>query len=501
MNREIFNYPPTVEVLKLLTPGSLKQNLAKAVRLWVILRSLYGDNADKVKLDLGEEFNFLEWRDLFFLDAVKYHSRDLAPSLHHEKCRCATKLTEWLFASNLSVEKNQWYSSFKQYYSIQDDELDSLLLTGTIHHTKNSKQEDKSVNPNSERRSQKFSKSLSDGRLFALTCRNFKDHDFQALVNLGWLKIKEENNQDNYLKVDKFPDFFLAPLEQIEENPSEKFTNEELSAFINFLSKPINGVQRFFIHAEYIVHPKLYNRVELLQKQLKSIWTQDKVPLVKLTYQSAKLYQDTVDCIVYPVCIYYYQRAPYLFAYGQIPKAARENSWSKIDWYDYRLDRILQLDELPNNLDDVNISKQFVDKCQGKYPPNPNDIKNEMSAAWGFDIYKPQELLLLRFDKYFYSNYIQGTERDEMFSKISLKQVETLVKLHTAAALREQKNLLLIVQSRSENDVYCKVNYRVKDNNIVMRLRAWGPNVEVILPLHFRQDMKKDMEATYKLYR
>nr|WP_272819155.1 hypothetical protein [Scytonema hofmannii] len=45
-----------------------------------------------------------------------------------------------------------------------------------------------------------------------------------------------------------------------------------------------------------------------------------------MTYQSVKLYQKTVNCIVYPVCIYYYQRAPYLFAYGQVPKREKENS-------------------------------------------------------------------------------------------------------------------------------------------------------------------------------
>lgn len=220
-----------------------------------------------------------------------------------------------------------------------------------------------------------------------------------------------------------------------------------------------------------------------------------------MTYQSAKLYQETVDCIVYPVCIYYYQRAPYLFAYGQIPKADSENSWGQIDWYDYRLDRIIQLDNLTQNLDDVNIPKHFLDRCQGKYPPSPDDIKDEMSAAWGFDIHKQQELLLLRFDQYFYANYIHRTERDEMFKKISQKQAEMLVKSHTPTASLAQKNLLSVVQSRSESDIYCKVDYRVKDNNIVMRLRAWGPNVEVILPFHFRQDMKRDMEATYKLYR
>ncbi|NMG07219.1 TIGR03985 family CRISPR-associated protein [Brasilonema sp. UFV-L1] len=511
MKREVFNYPPSVEVLKLLTPGSLKQNLAKAVRLWVILRSIYGDDADEVKLELKEGFTFFQWRDLFFLDAIKQHSRDKAPILHHEQCRCATKLTEWLFASTLGIEKRKWSDSFQKYYSIQSDELECLLLTGIISNSQNSSQpDDDSVttrnSQKSHQKSQRFSKTLSDGRLFAVTSRNLKEYDFQSLVNLGWLKKasnQEEVNQVQYLKVEKFPEFFLARLEEV-ENPSEQFTNEELSAFNHSLSQPINGIQRFLIHAEYIVHPRLYERVESLQKQLKKLWAQDKIPLVKLSYQSAKLYHDTVDCIVYPVCIYYYQRAPYLFAYGQTPKPDDKKSWSKIDckidWYDYRLDRILELDELPKNIDETNIPKHFINKCQGKYPPTPDDIKEKMAAAWGFDIYQPQELLVLKFEQYFYENNIKGTEREEMFTQISLQQVEKLVKAYTPSASAEQKSLLSTLQSRSKNDIYCKVDYRVDDNNIVMRLRAWGPKVEVILPWHFRDRMAKDIEATYKLY-
>ncbi|NJM73510.1 MAG: TIGR03985 family CRISPR-associated protein [Scytonema sp. RU_4_4] len=506
MKREVFNYPPSVEVLKLLTPGSLKQNLAKAVRLWVILRSIYGDDADEIQLELKEEFTFFQWRDLFFLDATKHHSRDKAPILHHAECRCATKLTEWLFASSLSIEKRKWSQSFQKYYSIQPDELESLLLTGMMTHSQtNSQPGDDSVttsNSQKSKKSKKFSKSLSDGRLFAVTSRNLKEYDFQSLVNLGWLKKgnhQGEVNQVKYLKLDKFPEFFLTRIEEV-QNPSEQFTNEELSAFNHSFSQPINGIQRFFIHAEYIIHPRLYNRVESLQKHLKDIWAQDNIPLVKLRYQSAKLYHDTVDCIVYPVCIYYYQRAPYLFAYGQTPKQDDKNSWSKIDWYDYRLDRILELDELPKNVESADIPKHFINKCQGKYPPTPDDIKEKMSAAWGFDIYQPQELLVLKFDQYFYGNNIKGTEREEMFRQISLQQVERLVKSYTPSASPEQKYLLSTLQSRSPNDIYCKVDYRVDDNNIVMRLRAWGPKVEVILPLHFRERMARDVEATYKLY-
>ncbi|MUG97256.1 TIGR03985 family CRISPR-associated protein [Scytonema sp. UIC 10036] len=507
MKREVFNYLPSVEVLKLLAPGSLKQHLAKAVRLWVILRSIYGDDVDEVKLDLEEEFTFLQWRDLFFLNAAKEHSRDKTPILHNGECRCATKLTYWLFASclsSLNIEENQWSQSFQKYYSIQPEELKSLLLEGIINNsTEKSQQNKDSVTGSNSQKSKRFSKVLSDGRLFAVTSRNLQENDFQCLVNLGWLRTannKGRKNQETYLKIEKFPEGFLDRLRKIEMT-SNQFTNEELSAFNNSLSQPINGVQRFFIHAEYIVHAKRTDDVEALQEQLKKLWQHDKIPLVKLTYQSVKLYQDTVDCIVYPVCIYYYQRAPYLFAYGQVPKREQENSWSQINWYDYRLDRILQLDELPKDLEDANIPKQFLDKCQGKYPPTPDDIKEKMSEAWGFDIHQPQKLLVLRFDYYFHENNIKGTERDEMFTRISHQQVEQLVKSYTSTASAEQKYLLSTVRSRSKTDIYCKVNYRADDNNIVMRLRAWGPKVEVILPWDLRHRMTTDIEATYKFYK
>lgn len=503
---EVFNYPPTVEVLKLLTPGSLKQNLAKAVRLWVILRSIYGGDNDEVKLDLRESLTYLEWRNLFFINATKHHVRDKIPKIHDRECRCVAKLTDWLFAPNTGLEKKHWCQSFQKYFSIQDCELENLLLTGRTNNSasgykqdKNSDSSDSSDNLVDNRKINGFSKLLPDGRLFAVTSRNLKEHDFQSLIKLGWLKQEKINGKDTYFKVDKFPKFFLSHLEDNKNRP-EQFTHEELSAFNNSLSQPINGIQRFFIHAEYIVHPRLYDRVELLQQQLKKIWMQDEIPLMNLSYQSAKLYQDTVNCIVYPVCIYYYKRAPYLFAYGQTPRPESSHNWDKIDWYDYRLDRILKLEELPNNFENFNIPKHFIDKCYGKYPPTPDEIKDKMSATWGFDIYKPQELLVLRFEQYFHSNYVAGTERDEMFKKITRNQVEKLIRSYTPTASIEQKNLLATVQSRSLNDIYCKVDYRVDDNNIVMRLRAWGPKVEVILPLNLRQRMKEDMEKTYKLY-
>ena len=69
------------------------------------------------------------------------------------------------------------------------------------------------------------------------------------------------------------------------------------------------------------------------------IWSRDPIPPIRLIYNSAKNYGE-FECIVYPVCFYYIKRAPYLFAYGTNPNN------DEINWYDYRADRILKLEEL-----------------------------------------------------------------------------------------------------------------------------------------------------------
>ncbi|MEM7715395.1 MAG: hypothetical protein AAF349_17775 [Cyanobacteria bacterium P01_A01_bin.68] len=186
MNREVFNYPPSVEVLKLLTRGSLRQNLAKAVRLWVILRSIYGKDNDVVKLNLGDEFTFGEWRDLFFIDARKHHIHDKLPDAHDIKCRCAIKLDYWLFNSDLSIGEKRWYESFQKHYPTKEENQEKDVV----------KQQTKKQAKNHT--SNCFSRSSPDGRLFAVTGRNLKANDFQFLVNLGWLELKKVNNRDIY---------------------------------------------------------------------------------------------------------------------------------------------------------------------------------------------------------------------------------------------------------------------------------------------------------------
>ncbi len=122
-----------------------------------------------------------------------------------------------------------------------------------------------------------------------------------------------------------------------------------------------------------------------------------------------------------------------------------------------------------------------------------------MHETFGFDFYKPQSLLLIRFDRYFHGNYIEGTERAELFKKVSSEQVQKLILL--MALPKEEYQYLLSRINSQPLDVYCKVNYRVGDNNVVMRLRAWGPKVEVLLPMDLRKQMAEDVQKMWNLYK
>ena len=160
-----FDFYPDIEILQRLAKGSsLKQNLPKAVRLWVILRSIYGSQTDPVKVELEKEFSYNDWCKAFFTD-FEYHKNDKVPENHDENCPCAKTISEWLFEPNIGSDEQEWKKSFIQFYSITEEELNNLLNFGSTSVDKNEKL-----------------------RLLAKTRRNFQN-DFQALVSMDFLQL------------------------------------------------------------------------------------------------------------------------------------------------------------------------------------------------------------------------------------------------------------------------------------------------------------------------
>ncbi len=455
-----FTAPPSVHLLKQLVPNSLKQSLAKAVRLWVILRSLYGEDGDPLRLELDRHFTHTAWETFFFSKTHKF-PRDTRPTAHDKNCHCHPKLEDWLFKGDRACDRLTWCNSFCDAFKMTRGELETL-----------------------------FKKS---DRLFGITGKSLES-DFKALVNLGCLHfpVKPDGTIDNsqYLKVETLPAILAEPIAPgLSSLSSAEFIQTDLYEFVDSLAQPIQGIQRFYLHTDYIVARNYLDQVSDFQVQLKACWEMPETPPIALQYESAREHQRVLDWTIYPVCVFYYQRAPYLFGFGY---QVDEDGVSALQWYDFRLDHIRDLTVL--DWADDRLIPEFLD--YRSVPPSPDDIHEEMAQTWGFEFYRPAEWLVLRFERYFYSTYIEPTERAALFTKMSLREVRDWVARSPADRKVLQSRLALL----SDHDQYCRVQFRMGDRNILMRLRAWGFNVEVLLPIALRREIAIEVEKQGKMY-
>lgn len=224
---------------------------------------------------------------------------------------------------------------------------------------------------------------------------------------------------------------------------------------------------------------------------------------IRLKYRSARRFQDEFDIITYPVCIHYCQRAPYLFAYGQTLASMEDDQPTLTEWYDYRLDHILSIEPLAwadvpaawitKAWSGQGVPPRFIDKT-------PQWVFNEVSRSLGYEIYRPIAPLLLRFDRYFFANYIEGTEREKLFTQMDIKQVERMFDRDQGIPENFRFRHLFEQRPGHQNDIFCLIDHRLGDNNVVMRLRAWGNNVEVLLPWSLRERMRDDLTKAQAFY-
>jgi CRISPR-associated protein (TIGR03985 family) len=436
-----FSDPPTIELLQWLARGSLRQNLSRAIRLWVWLQFLYGEELDE-STPLSDPFTYADWRDAFFI--ASHPIGESVPPPHDRACRCTLSTADWLFSNGMA--RSPWQRSLQQH-AAQPEDLEEILQS----------------------------------RLFGVTRRTLYA-DLQILCKLGW--VQRQGHQ--YHRVKTYPARALAT----KTNASNVISHPDLAAIAENLSQQISGHQRFFLHVEYVVPKAAIDQVDEWQSTLRHLWEQTPVPPVRLTYFSAKLNQ-VLQRIVYPTCIYYAQRAPYLCAWGQ-PQPTEP-----IGWRNYRLDHIKTLE--PIAWTDPQVPLPLHQAFQGQLLPTPDYIQEQLATAWGFDFYQPEALLVLRFDRDFSNRYIQGTVRHETFEPVTYAQVKALIQHYTPDGVQRQV-LLQVWQERSPQDAYYRAHYRVGDPNVLLRLRAWRPRMEVLLPWDLRQQMAEEVERERRLY-
>ncbi|MGB7441427.1 MAG: TIGR03985 family CRISPR-associated protein [Coleofasciculaceae cyanobacterium] len=457
---------PTVQRLEKLVPELLqvsnypspqaKSNclmlLASGVRRWVIVRSLYDRDSEYFIEFETELFNCADWLNKFKQAIINYQ---LCP------------LKSWLFTDYTPMVKKQFISTLQSRYKLEDQDIQDFL----------------------------------SGYLFAVSNRTVRNQFTQLSKLKNQLLERQIINQNPQAKkqINKFRKRSLATILEIltsEQNLSfegilEFFTNE-VSAIAELLVTKINGEQRLFIHHEYVVNEDLREVSADSADRLKEIWKIQPIPPIQITYHSAYLNQ-TQKHTIYPVCLYYYQRTYYLCAFGQRPQ--RTEAQPQLGWYNYRLERITRLKILSWNTPNLPFSQLEIINESEKY--SPNYIQRELESAYGFDFYEKADLTLLRFDADFAQRYIDNSFRHPTFEKLnSYQDAMALIK---QLKLPNARELLTHIKQYPEA-AYYTLRYRQNDNNVIMRLRAWGPKVEVIFPQELRQRMRQDIEQTWQLY-
>ncbi len=465
--------PPSVPLFQWLARGSLKQNLLQAIRLWVWLRLLYGTD----RLLLPESFTYADWRDAFF--NATHPKSDAKPLLHDLQCPCAKTTVAWLFGQSLQMTQQEWQQDLQQIPQQQ-------AIQQQIRIFEQSLDRHGALPP-------EFKTWLEETRLFGVTGRTLRN-DLKALVEIHWLKQVDQH----YSRVQEFPTCPVAAPEASElpqgafaNSSLECFTQPDLAAIAHNLSDEINGYQRFFVHLEYVVPTQKIDQVDDWQHQLRQIWHRECIPPVQIAYCGAGQ-TDSCSVVVYPVCLYYYQRGPYLCAYGETPQRGS----TSLDWRNYRLDRIEAL--TPLAWDDDRVPEALKQMQTRNTLPTPEDVQTYMDEAWGFDYYQPPQLLLLRFDQEWDDRYIQGTVRHTTFRPVAYDRVGRLIQQNLQGKPQEQ--LLQVWQSRSSKDAYYQAWYRQDDPNVRQRLRAWRPRVEVFLPWSLRQRTAREIWQEQQLY-
>jgi len=343
-------------------------------------------------------------------------------------------------------------------------------------------------------------------------------NDFKCLAKKGFLV----SNNKCYSKL---------PLEEIEQkltsigNIGNSAENTNLYDFVNNLkfddiltttSENLRDQQRFFIKFQHIVEQNNIDKIQDIIWKLRSVWDQEEIPLIKIKYASSSQKQIVEDLIIFPVCLFYNQRGLYLTGYGPKP-----NDSYHLNYYNYRLDHFCAQDTnkyiIPLEWDEEKypeIHFELLEKKEELQELNSADIYEKLQKGLGVDLDREIKTMLLRFPQDFHKYYIKNTKRHDTFKQLNVsnsqefwqKLNKSLAKTGTKLT-ENDKQLISKVIENNPDDAYYIMNYRHGkeggynvEADVIMRLRSWGHNVEILCPLDLRQRMREDSQKAWEIY-
>ncbi|MCS7292026.1 MAG: TIGR03985 family CRISPR-associated protein [Gloeomargarita sp. SKYBB_i_bin120] len=446
-----FHLPLTVAVLNELSGYHLSERLGLAVRLWVVLHKLYGEEDDLFR-DLPNPFSYTAIRDRLLSPLHPKNDPPAGESVTcpDQECICHLPLSHWI--------DETIGSELQRALGFSDDIWQEKLQEKPFGHSHR-------------------------------TLRKI----LPALVSLGYLKTR------GYAK------FYRLPLDSLPVLPSQNhgkslsviqsldilndisFMDPRLSVVLAELQQDYPANKRFFLHLDFILPPNKQEQVDDLQQQLNELWASPEITPVRFDYHTRE--KGVQRLVAYPVCLFYARRAKYLSAYGQTPSGS-------IGWHNFRMDRVTSEKFEILTWKHTAIPGELVRLKKQNQLPTPEDVELAWQEAWGTDFYLPKALMILRFEPAFAQRYIEGTERHPTFRRVDYYKIPTLLR-HSP----ERQQVQRILAQRSPDDAYYQAWVRVGDTNLTMRLRDWRPNGEVIAPLQLREQMRQEAEKELSFYR
>ncbi|CEJ42327.1 Uncharacterized protein apha_00169 [Umezakia ovalisporum] len=463
---------PTPQTLHWLAAGQLANRLHRAIRHWWILNQLYGIETQWAH-SLPKHFTYSQLRDRLFAqthpNSEKIDSQEITAKCRDFSCICHRTCVEILQTSGLHISETQWQPEILQITGLSPQHLQQQLQQ----------------------------------RPFATVHRSIRD-DLKQLTHLKWLR-KISKGEYQCLPPSQLPtlpeittaqpNFTQLSIPQTWEIlhvlESVAFLQPNLNLILDNLWQQLSHnsslsihqqpQQRIFLHLDYILSKEAQDQVDNYQEQIEQLWRKSPGGVVQFEYWVKT--EVKVQVTVYPVCLHYLRRAKYLSAYGIDPQG-------ELAWHNYRLDRIASenLHILP--WIDADVPKELKQMWQKGNLPTPTEIQTELNAAWGFNFYFKREFLILRFPPAFAKRYVDNTFRHPTFKAIPYTQLPQQIRKNMPNS--EQRKVLDILQNKAPSDAYYIGWIRTGDINVLMRLRDWRPNGELIAPLSIREQLKQE---------
>jgi CRISPR-associated protein (TIGR03985 family) len=461
----MFEISPTPSYLHWLVDGKLDSRLHRAVRLWVLQKRLYGEGNEK--LALGDSFGYADLRKELFAAThgaeEKLGIQVLSASCHD--CICRKTVHQILFSKDSQLDENKWCEEVQEKSGLSKDEVKNQLEQRPFATVHRSIREDLSLLAK-----KKKLKIVGRGKFQLTTIEQSTEYLSEKLYptipeKYRWV-VGQALNAVSFLQPD-----ILSVIDELQISTGER-----------------NSEQRIFLEVDFVLNDEARERIDGYLDQLTRLWQQTEAQA--LSFEYAVNATEEVPIVIYPVCVHYVRRAIYLSAMGFDPMG-------KFRWHNYRLDRIVSQQLKVIAWDDSRIPQELQDLKKLRKLPKPSDVRYALDEAWGFNFYLEKVLLILRFPPKFAHWYIEESERHSTFERVQYSELPGLLKKENP---KDKMELLERLKHCSSKDYYYKVWVREGDVNLLMRLREWRPNGEVLAPLSLRDLMRKEAKAELEHY-